>query len=274
MPLFAIHSRDFIPNIFHISIIAQKHDFVNFTASALAARVKIARMKDQLIAELEKSIDPDRAERTLRYFGIYPGGYGEGDILLGIPTPYTRKCAKDFNRMPLAELRELLQSPVHEYRFAAVAIMKDQYRKNADEIIKLYLDNLDSINNWDLVDCFAPHLIGLFTETPQVIAIGSKVLRTVMWILPFVGAVSMSRMSFQAMGKPLYAFAITLVRQLFLYVPLLLILDRRFGFAGMIWAQPVTEVIMMAVSVCLLVCTIRRAMRTMPPEQPNETAFS
>ena len=121
---------------------------------------------------------------------------------------------------------------------------------------------------------FAPHLIGLFTETPQVIAIGSKVLRTVMWILPFVGAVSMSRMSFQAMGKPLYAFAITLVRQLFLYVPLLLILDRRFGFAGMIWAQPVTEVIMMAVSVCLLVCTIRRAMRTMSPEQPDGTAFS
>lgn len=160
MPLFAIHSRDFIPNIFHISIIAQKHDFVNFTALALATRVKIARMKDQLIAELEKSIDPDRAERTLRYFGIYPGGYGEGDILLGIPTPYTRKCARDFNKMPLAELRGLLQSPVHEYRFAALAIMKDQYRKNADEIIKLYLDNLDSINNWDLVDCFAPHLIG------------------------------------------------------------------------------------------------------------------
>ena len=117
-------------------------------------------MKDKLIAELEKGIDADRAERTQHYFGICSGGYGEGDILIGIPTPYTRKCAKAFNKMPLSELRELLQSPVHEYRFAALAIMKDQYRKNPATIIQLYLDNLDYINNWDLVDCFAPHLIG------------------------------------------------------------------------------------------------------------------
>jgi hypothetical protein len=79
-----------------------------------------------------------------------------------------------------------------------------------------------------------------------------------MCILPFVGAVSMSRMSFQAMGKPQYAFAITLVRQFFLYIPLLLLLNRLFGFGGMIWAQPVTEMIMMTVSVSLLIAVIRR----------------
>ena len=99
---------------------------------------------------------------------------------------------------------------------------------------------------------FAPQLIGIFTESPEVIATGSYVLRNLMFILPFVGATSMSRMSFQAMGKPQYAFGITLVRQLFLYVPLLILLNRLFGFGGMIKAQPVTEVIMMAVSVSLL----------------------
>lgn len=108
---------------------------------------------------------------------------------------------------------------------------------------------------------FAPQLIGIFTETPEVIRLGSRALRTVMWILPFVGAVSMSRMSFQAMGKPLSAFVITLVRQLFLYVPLLLILDRCFGFSGMLWAQPVTEAVMTVFAVRLLVRTIRGAMR-------------
>lgn len=104
---------------------------------------------------------------------------------------------------------------------------------------------------------FAPQLIGIFTESPEVIATGSRVLRTIMWILPFVGAVSMSRMSFQAMGKPQYAFAITLVRQLVLYVPLLLALNSLFGFDGMIWAQPCTELIMMVVSVGLLYRVIR-----------------
>ena len=104
---------------------------------------------------------------------------------------------------------------------------------------------------------FAPQLIGIFTDSAEVISTGSRVLRTIMWILPFVGAVSMSRMSFQAMGKPQYAFAITLVRQLFLYVPLLLILNRVFGFGGMIWAQPVTELIMMAASLTLLYRVIK-----------------
>ena len=105
---------------------------------------------------------------------------------------------------------------------------------------------------------FAPQLIGLFTGSAEVIATGSRVLRTIMCILPFVGAVSMSRTSFQAMGKPQYAFVITLVRQLGLYVPLLLLLNRLFGFGGMIWAQPVTEMIMMAVSVSLLYGIIRK----------------
>ena len=68
----------------------------------------------------------------------------------------------------------------------------------------------------------------------------------------------MSRMSFQAMGKPMYAFCITLVRQLVLYIPLLLLMNRMWGFGGLIWAQPVTEVIMMIISVRLLVGTIRK----------------
>ena len=59
------------------------------------------------------------------------------------------------------------------------------------------------------------------------------------------------------MGKPQYAFIITLVRQLFLYVPLLLLLNHVFGFTGMIWAQPVTELIMMIVSVILLIKIIQ-----------------
>ena len=109
-----------------------------------------------------------------------------------------------------------------------------------------------------LYGILAPLLIGIFSDTAEVIETGSNVLRTIMFILPFVGAVSMCRMSFQAMGKPVYAFVITLVRQLFLYVPLLLLFNSIFGFDGMIWAQPVTEVIMMTASVFLLYTIIRK----------------
>ena len=105
---------------------------------------------------------------------------------------------------------------------------------------------------------FASPLIDIFTDSEEVIKTGTHILHRLMRILPFVGTVSMCRMSFQAMGKPIYAFCITLVRQLILYIPLLLVLNQHFGFHGMLWAQPVTEAIMMAVSFILLTQFIKR----------------
>ena len=69
------------------------------------------------------------------------------------------------------------------------------------------------------------------------------------------------RLSFQAMGKPFYAFGITVVRQLLLYIPMLLLFDHLWEFNGLICAQPVTEAIMMTVSVLLLRSVIRREER-------------
>ena len=112
----------------------------------------------------------------------------------------------------------------------------------------------------------APQLIGLFSSSNEVILIGSKVLRTIMFILPFVGAISMSRTTFQAMGKPQYAFIITLVRQLFLYIPLLLIFNYVFGFYGMLWAQPTTEFIMMISSITLLTYVLKKESKHMNNE--------
>ena len=105
---------------------------------------------------------------------------------------------------------------------------------------------------------FASPLIDIFTDSEEVVKTGTHILHRLMWILPFVGTVSMCRMSFQAMGKPIYAFGITLVRQLILYIPLLLVLNQHFGFHGMLWAQPITEAVMMAVSFILLTQFIKR----------------
>jgi len=104
---------------------------------------------------------------------------------------------------------------------------------------------------------FAPFLISIFSDTKEVIAIGAKVLRTNMFCLLFVGSISMVRMSYQAIGKALKAFLITIIRQFVLYVPLLILLNKFLGFNGMIWAQPVTEAIMMAVSVIMFVKTVK-----------------
>ena len=135
--------------------------------------------------------------------------------------------------------------------------------KNPERMRKILKAGVLTVTGTELVlmlmyAAFAPYLIDIFTDSEEVVNIGAHVLRRLMFILPFVGTVSMCRMSFQAMGKPQYAFAITLVRQLILYIPLLLLFDKFFGFGGMLWAQPMTEAVMMAVSLMLLTSVIKK----------------
>ncbi len=70
--------------------------------------------------------------------------------------------------MPLSEVECLLQSHIHEERLAALVILGLQAGKaNAKtrrQIYDLYLANTEFVNNWDLVDLSAPHLVGAYLE--------------------------------------------------------------------------------------------------------------
>lgn len=105
---------------------------------------------------------------------------------------------------------------------------------------------------------FAPQLISLFTESPEVISIGTVTLRAAMLMLPFVSATSIARNTFNSIGKPMYAFGITFVRQLILYIPFLLIFNRVWGYAGLIHAQPAEEAVCMVFSLILIIGIISK----------------
>lgn len=109
-----------------------------------------------------------------------------------------------------------------------------------------------------LFGIFAPGLIGIFTESPEVIRIGTEVLRAQMLVLPFVGSTSITRNTFNSMGKPFFAFGITIVRQMILYIPFLLLFNFMWGFQGLIHAQPTEELICMIVSLTLLFGVLKR----------------
>ncbi|MGD8426909.1 MAG: DNA alkylation repair protein [Balneolaceae bacterium] len=115
---------------------------------------------------LNKLANPEIAEHSKRFFKTGPGEYGEGDSFLGIRVPDTRKVAKKFNDLPLEETERLLQSQYHEVRLCALIILVEKFRtsetKNKERIFQLYLDNTRFINNWDLVDISAEHIIGSF----------------------------------------------------------------------------------------------------------------
>jgi 3-methyladenine DNA glycosylase AlkD len=130
-----------------------------------------------LIAELFDKSDPLRATHAARFFKCGVGEYGDGDIFVGITMPTLRKVAKNYRGLPIAEIRKLLESPFHEYRMAGVVIMADIYKKSDKEkqkdLYELYLYGLrhNQINNWDLVDVSAPHVVGahILEQGPDVL---------------------------------------------------------------------------------------------------------
>ena len=93
---------------------------------------------------------------------IKPGGYGDGDKICGTSIPTLRKIAKKYFEIPLAECERLLQNPLHEARFVALVILNRRFKSESSAVLKAYLKNMRYVNNWDLVDCSAPHILGKY----------------------------------------------------------------------------------------------------------------
>lgn len=119
---------------------------------------------EAVLESLKREADPERAKLMQRYFKTGPGQYGEGDLFLGLTVPQARRFVGEFRELPLTETLRLLRSPLHEARFVALLLQVRSYQKGAEpvreEIYRAYCGNTSFINNWDLVDCSAGHIVG------------------------------------------------------------------------------------------------------------------
>jgi 3-methyladenine DNA glycosylase AlkD len=114
-------------------------------------------------AALAEAADPVDAVHLQRFFKTGPGEYGEGDVFIGVRVPATRAVVKRFRRdLELPQIDELLDSPVHEHRLAGVLLLVDRYRSEPEAVFDAYLAAVarGRINNWDLVDSSAEHIVG------------------------------------------------------------------------------------------------------------------
>lgn len=109
------------------------------------------------------------------YFKTQPGHYAEHDCFIGVPVPVLRVLAKEYKDCSLAEMRELINSPINEERLLALLILVHQYEKaNPDfkqTLYNFYMDQRLQVNNWNLVDASAPAMVGeyLFDKNREVL---------------------------------------------------------------------------------------------------------
>lgn len=112
-----------------------------------------------------------------------------------------------------------------------------------------------------VIGIFATNIIGIFITAPDVVAIGTVILRALILSLPFTGGQMICTTTVQAMGKAVPALFLSISRQGLLYLPLLLILNTLFGMQGFIYAQPVTDVLMLLLAALVLRNIMRKDAR-------------
>jgi 3-methyladenine DNA glycosylase AlkD len=129
----------------------------------------------KITEDLKKLKNPDKAKNLQRFFKTGKGEYGEGDVFLGIVVPLQRKVAMEYKDLSLSDIKNLLASKFHEHRLTALFILDSQFKnaemKTRKEIFEFYLENINHINNWDLVDLSAPNIVG---EYLYQISVGEK----------------------------------------------------------------------------------------------------
>ncbi len=115
--------------------------------------------------DLRRAADPDKVTVLQGYFKTGPGEYGEGDIFLGVMVPKVRKIAKSYASLcDFSAVKALLGSKIHEERCVALLILALKYKAEKEKVALFYLNNLERVNNWDLVDMSAPYILGPHLE--------------------------------------------------------------------------------------------------------------
>lgn len=143
----------------------------------------IRQVKDAL----SSYINQEKADYLPRFFNAVPGGYGEGDLFMGIAVPDQRAVAKKYyQKASLDEITALLKDEYHECRLTALFMLVNLYERTKDEALKeavidSYLNHLDHVNNWDLVDSSAYKLLGPHLQNRDRAILYELAMSTDLW---------------------------------------------------------------------------------------------
>lgn len=111
---------------------------------------------------------------------------------------------------------------------------------------------------------FAPHLIALFRDDPNVIEIGTKALQyqcLTFWVQSWI---IMSNMMMQSMGRTAPATFLSVARQGLFFIPLVLILSEMLGLTGIQVSQSVSDLLTFLCAVPIQI----RVLKSLPDNAP------
>lgn len=119
-----------------------------------------------------------------------------------------------------------------------------------------------------LIVMFVPQtILQAFGAAEEMMEIGVTGLRVNFCVTPILGFVMLATTFFQSIAKPVPSIIITLLRQILFLIPFLFLFPIHWGINGIFGAQPVSDILALALSVILILRERRKLYKE--PQQAN-----
>lgn len=105
---------------------------------------------------------------------------------------------------------------------------------------------------WVFIQTFPEAVVSLFSSDPELVNITVNGLKKYLVVLFFIGIPYMGANYMQSIGKAKEAMLLSLLRQVIILIPLVLILPNFMGLDGVWFAQPIADIIATVVTVIVV----------------------
>lgn len=157
-----------------------------------------------------------------------------GDIAIGAMTVINAIVI--FFLMPIFGINQGSQ-PIIGFNYGAKAF--DRVKKTL--LIAVLIGSGLSTFGFLLTQFWTRGLIQLFNNDPELVSVASKGMKIFLSMLPLIGFQIISANYFQAVGKAPKAMFLSLLRQVIVLIPLLIILPKLIGLTGVWLAGPIAD---------------------------------
>ena len=113
--------------------------------------------------------------------------------------------------------------------------------------------------------------VGVFINNEEVIDYGVKFLVASYTVAPIIGFQFVFMSTFQALGKSIPSLILSISRQGIAFVPAILIGTKLFGINGIIWSQPIADIVSVALSTVMYIYIYKKIKRRALEEENNNT---
>ncbi|WP_373601458.1 MATE family efflux transporter [Paraclostridium bifermentans] len=149
--------------------------------------------------------------------------------------------------MPIFGLNQGAQ-PIIGFNFGA----KQYDRANKTFKLSALVAIVIMTTGWILVQTIPEVIVGMFNKDPKLMSISVNGAKIYLLMLPIIGISITGSNYIQSIGKAKIAMFLSLLRQVILLIPMIIVLPRIFGLDGVWYAQPVSDFIATVITSIIL----------------------